>query len=115
MSNKVTVDSFNAFMSMLPKRSSMDIRPMIQFGSNDNNLKLSIQASAFHYSSPRLNNLNNYTHYEVGFPSSVEPMLMPYIEVEGDNPTETVYPYVPVEIIVDIANKYGGTMEVWNA
>ena len=115
MSNEVTVSSFNVFMSQLKTYSSLHLRPVIIFGDQNNNLTLSIQASVYHYCLPRKDSLNEYTHYEVGFPSKKEELLMPYIEVEGDNPTETVYPFVPVEVLVNLANNYGGIVGVSNA
>lgn len=68
---------------------------------------MSVQASASHYCSPRVTDLGFYNTYEVGFPSEVEPMLMPYAEDE-ENPTATVYGRVPVQIIVDVIAAHGG-------
>lgn len=109
--SEVTVESFNKFMSSINKNlyRSRFIRPQISF--NDD-LVMSIQASHFHYSIPREDNLVEYTHWEVGFPTKKEDLLMPYIETSIDDPTGSVYPYVPVEVLVDIANKYGGEMKV---
>lgn len=71
---------------------------------------MSVQASDCHYSTPRVRGLGFYNTYEVGFPSEAEPLLMPYAEDE-DNPTSTVYGYVPVQIIVDVIAKHGGVEE----
>ncbi len=44
---------------------------------------------------------------EVGFPSEVEELLLPFAE-NKENPTETVYPCVPVTIIEQVIQKHGG-------
>jgi len=70
---------------------------------------LSIQASEVHYCTPRITmaNGNVYTEVEVGFPSDEEPDLMEYAE-EPDKPTETVYGYVPIDILDSVLLKHGG-------
>ncbi len=69
-------------------------------------LSLSVQASAFTYCSPR-NDLGPYTAVEVGFPSTTVDALLPYAE-DRDTPTETVYGYVPVEIVEKVIADNGG-------
>ena len=56
---------------------------------------MSVQAFDGAYCHPRglLNDANEYTHFEVGFPTSDEITFLSYAEDES-NPTETVYPYV---------------------
>ena len=44
---------------------------------------------------------------EIGMPSEEEPLLEGYAEDPSD-PTDTVYPYVPNELIEKIINKHGG-------
>jgi len=68
--------------------------------------KMSVQASSAHYCLPRVNKAV-YTHVEVGFPSEKEDLLMDYAE-DAENPTKTVYSYVPVEIVEGIIMKHGG-------
>lgn len=67
--------------------------------------KMSVQASKYHYCSPR-DDEGPYESVEVGYPSSPEPLLG--ITNDGD-----VWGYVPVEIICNIVNKHGGFKE-WN-
>lgn len=67
---------------------------------------VSIQASEHHYCSPR-ENVTSYTAVELGFPSEAEPLLMEYAE-DADEPTQTVYPYVPVDVVLQVINKHGG-------
>lgn len=69
-------------------------------------LTLSVQASRFHYCSPRVNE-GPYLSVEVGIPSEAIEELMPYAD-NPDAPTESVYGYVPIGIVVEIINKHGG-------
>jgi hypothetical protein len=70
---------------------------------------VSIQASSFHYCVPKKDNAN-YTHVEVGFPSQrPEPWLMWEEFCENpERPTETVYGYVPVEMVLVLLESHGG-------
>jgi hypothetical protein len=68
---------------------------------------LSVQASAYHYSTPR-NDYGPYTNVEVGFPS-IAPTgkLLDYCE-DPDKPTEAVYPYVPLDVVEEFIHEHGG-------
>ena len=69
---------------------------------------MSAQASVNHYCEPRVNGMDiKYSNIEVGFPSEKEELLMPYIEDE-DDPTGTVYAYVPASVIKSVVEKHGG-------
>ena len=68
--------------------------------------EMSVQANVSAYCSPRENS-GKYELVEVGFPSAVEPMLMPYVE-DRTIPTRTVYGYVPVEVVTNVLAKHGG-------
>lgn len=68
---------------------------------------LSVQAGYGKYSSPREDMFPEYDKFEVGYPSEREELLMPFVEDE-DRPTETVYGYVPGEIIDAVIAKHGG-------
>ena len=71
---------------------------------------MSVQANAGTYCSPRTNNADSYISVEVGFPSHVEPLLMPFCEDPKD-PTETVYAYVPSTTIYLVIAKHGGMIQ----
>ena len=71
---------------------------------------MSVQASAFNYCEPRKDNAEAYTQVEVGFPNRYESMLVSYAE-DATSPTNTVYPFVPVSIIVDVCAKHGGIVD----
>jgi hypothetical protein len=68
---------------------------------------MSVQASESNYCEPRIDNAAEYTEAEVGFPSHAEPLLMKYAENPA-HPTETVYGWVPRDIITLVCAKHGG-------
>lgn len=74
---------------------------------------IGIQASSGHYCSPRIDELDantQYTHVELEFPShfeKIEEILLNYCGNKA-YPTETIYSYVPVEIVQEILDKHGG-------
>ena len=72
---------------------------------------VSVQASEYHYCSPRENNAFPYFEVEIGFPSAKEETLMPFIDEAENNPTDSVYAYVPVEIVDEIISRHGGIKE----
>ena len=59
-----------------------------------------------HYCMPR-KLCNIYTKVELGFPSSVERSILEYAENE-DCPTETVYAFVPIEVVEKLIASHGG-------
>ena len=70
--------------------------------------QMSVQASGSHYCEPReLLADGAYTKWEVGFPSAEEETLMPYCS-EPEEPLETVYGWVPTEVIDALIEKHGG-------
>ena len=71
---------------------------------------MSVQAHDGAYCSPRISNAESYEEVEVGFPSSAEPLLMEWCE-DSSHPTETVYAYVPTQIVVNVIAKHGGMVE----
>ena len=70
---------------------------------------MSVQASRSHYCSPR-DNMGPWYKFEVGYPSHKEELLAEYAE-DRDKLTDTVYGYVPLEIILAIIGKHGGLKE----
>jgi hypothetical protein len=70
---------------------------------------MSVQASSFHYCSPKEDNAIEYDAVEVGFPSEIEPLLTEYSEGMIDtDPTSSVYMYVPSNVIFEIIKKHKG-------
>lgn len=73
---------------------------------------ISVQASELTYCEPRKNFLTAYTKVELGFPSEAEEILLPWAE-DSDHPTDTVYPYTPIEVIEAVAANHGGVIPAW--
>ena len=67
---------------------------------------MSVQGSKGHYSQPRSVS-DIFEEMEIGFLSQDEPLIFEYAETENDW-TNTVYPYVPVEIIQQVIDKHNG-------
>ena len=68
---------------------------------------MSVQASETHYCSPRETGAEKYTAVEIGYPSHGEPLLM-YLAEEPERPTQTVYPFVPAQLVALVIAKHGG-------
>lgn len=97
-----SIDGLNQWL--IEERSKGESLSRVSFG----NIDVSIQASKSHYSTPRSDNVERYTHVELGYPSETPPdYILEYAE-DPDNPTETVYPHVPIEKVVQWAAEKGG-------
>jgi hypothetical protein len=70
---------------------------------------MSVQASETTYCTPR-DNLGPYYEAEIGFPNRKEDMLMKWADDPSD-PTETVYGYVPRQVILNVIAKHGGMVD----
>lgn len=80
-----------------------EIRPRLF--CNDG-FSISVQASKFHYCSPRLDGAQDYEKVELGYPSNEDELINDY--AEDDNYTRTVYSYVPIEVVEKLIEKHGG-------
>ena len=80
-----------------------EIRPRLV--CNDG-FSISVQASKFHYCSPRLDGAQDYEKVELGYPSNEDELINDY--AEDDNYTRTVYRYVPIEVVEKLIEKHGG-------
>lgn len=69
--------------------------------------EISIQASSAHYCFPRETGSDIYMNYELGFPSCKDDLIASYAEDPG-NPTETIYPMVPADVVEKLVEKHGG-------
>lgn len=68
--------------------------------------KMSVQASSGHYCSPRQNQ-KVYSSVEIGFPSEEEMLIFEYAE-NKNGLTQTVYGWVPCEVVDEVIEKHGG-------
>lgn len=90
----------------LPRLSILDgFRRMPRIQCADG-LSLSVQAGSTAYCAPR-NGTGPWTQVEVGFPSERIEELMEYAE-DPNEPTETVYGWVPIEIVEAVIEQHGG-------
>ena len=67
---------------------------------------LSVQATHGAYCRPR-NNFGPWYEVEVGFPSAKPELIFQFAEKPSD-PTETVYGYVPIELVQNLIDLHGG-------
>ena len=71
---------------------------------------MSVQAHDGAYCEPRLDGQRKYTLVEIGFPSAIEPLIMPWCE-DDRIPPSSVYGYVPVDVVTNVIVKHGGMVE----
>jgi len=70
---------------------------------------ISIQANNGAYCHPRkdLEKVDGYSSFELGFPSEKDESIMTFAEDE-DRPTDTVYGYVPRDVVEKLITSHGG-------
>lgn len=69
---------------------------------------ISIQASSTHYCTPQSDEENiNFKNVELAYPSRKDDLILKFAE-NRDNPTSTIYPQVPIEIVNQLLKKHGG-------
>ena len=91
---------------------SSDIYPLRSIAPKmkmNDGFEMSVQASRGHYCSPR-DNRGPWHAFEIGYPSEEERLLAEYAE-DADKLTDTVYGYVPLEVILAVIEKHGGLAE----
>ena len=72
---------------------------------------VSIQAGESLYSTPREWNAEKYTAVELGYPSEEDPLIAEWAENPDDSGTNTVYGWVPVDVVNKLINKHRGLDE----
>ena len=80
------------------------IRPAMECADG---FTISVQASDFHYCSPRTSGADQYENVELGFPNMEDPIIKDYAE-DPDDLTHTVYGYVPIKLVNKLIEKHGG-------
>ncbi len=70
---------------------------------------ISVQGHRGAYSRPRDDFAEKYTAVECGYPTTHEPLLDEY--QDGGDPTDTVYGYVPISVVIEVIEKHGGLVE----
>ena len=72
---------------------------------------ISVQAHDGAYCTPREDDAERYTEVELGYPSEREELIMDWIELSDGVPTNSVYPYTPVDVVTTVIVKHGGMRE----
>jgi hypothetical protein len=67
---------------------------------------MSVQADEFTYCSPR-DSVGPWDSVEIGYPSERVEKFMQWAE-RADDPTDTVYGYVPLEVVAEVVEDHGG-------
>lgn len=70
---------------------------------------MSVQAGPTAYSEPR-DTIGPYKTVEIGFPSQSEDLLLPYAE-NPEQPTDSVYGWVPKSVVTAVIVKHGGMVD----
>lgn len=84
------------------------IRPRIHCADG---FEISVQASAAHYCIPGEDNAEFYKKVELGSPNLKDDLIIEYAEIP-DEPTKTVYGFVPIELVEKLIQKHGGIVNV---
>lgn len=103
---------FNTYQQQFPvvETGGLTYRPPMPRIVCADGFSLSVQAGAMAYSTPRQDGLLQYDAVEVGFPSARVPELLAYAE-DLEEPTQTIYPYVPVDLVNAIILSHGGVTQ----
>ena len=79
----------------------------------EDGFSMSVQVGYSLYSTPK-KVAKRYSAVEIGYPSEYEPLIeewaefTPFDEDEKPDYTDTVYPYVPVNVVDKVLKKHGG-------
>lgn len=97
----------NAKLAQSPEllRNHLEHLPRIQCADG---FAMSVQASAYHYCTPRDSVGPTYQTVEIGYPTSKVDAFMEYIDGDDSAPTDTVYGYVPIETVAQAILDHGG-------
>ena len=110
----MVINTTNGFLSTYNKvrhfpggTNFQEKRPYVELSDG---YRISIQASSNHYCSPREDGLTEYSEVELGFPNIEDELINDY--AEDDDYTQTVYGYVPVDVVDALIKKHGGITRV---
>lgn len=105
--NKVTLQEFmsdeNNFYSGCPH-----LRKRVKCADG---FSVSIQASRYHYCEPRQTFSDRFESLELGYPSKKDKLILRYAD-SPKHPKNTVYPYVPWDVVEKMVEKHGGIVGV---
>lgn len=97
-----------------PEMSTQMAKPLLLA----NGVVLSVQASRYHYSTPKKNapvaDYDYYTAFELGFPTEKLPEEFTQYAEDADYLLDTVYAYVPKELIAAYIESVGGVVGLFD-
>lgn len=97
-----------------PEMSTQMAKPLVLA----NGVILSIQASQYHYCYPRQNapiaDYDFYTEFELGYPTEELPEEFTQYAEDADCLTDTIYAYVPKELIASYIESVGGVVGLFD-
>ena len=102
--SKIRVKCKKDFQEWLEKTVTSRWIPRPRMECNDG-FSMSVQGNEFTYCYPKQSGFS-FTEMEIGYPSEYEELIRGY--AESDDFTNTVYPYVPVSLIIEVIEKHGG-------
>lgn len=113
MSQKVTKEWLQQYIQSFKHEGQEDegfylrLPPVAERIECADGFTMSVQGNYGAYCSPRANFADWY-QVEVGFPSARPIHFSQHIEREGDEYTDSVYPYTPIDLVVAEINERGG-------
>jgi hypothetical protein len=72
--------------------------------------KMSVQGHEMTYSIPKKVGIE-FEAMEIGFPSQQEDLIIEFIDRPGHEPTQSVYGFIPINLIEQVIEKHGGIDE----
>lgn len=110
----MVINTTNGFLSMYNEMrrfpGGITFQEKRPYAECSDGYRISIQASKNHYCSPREDGLTKYTEVELGYPNREDELINDY--AEDDDYTQTVYGYVPVDVVDALIKKHGGITKV---
>lgn len=98
------MDKVNEYLRRTRKMEKWYVRPAMKCADG---FSISVQASDYHYCSPRTMDADRYENVELGFPNMKEPLIAEFAE-DPEELRHTVYFHVPIEVVNELIEKHGG-------
>ena len=92
------------------KEQDRSCYPMVPCIICEDGFSLSVQCNSGSYGAPREDYSDFYWQGEVGYPSEKPDFIMGHCE-NPHRPTDTIYPYVEIELVEQLILQHGGISE----
>lgn len=113
MARKTKTMTFDEFVQRIDANDPVEKggRRMVKAVRCADGFSVSIQASVFHYCTPRATvPYSQYSAYELGYPSEGDDLIEEYAETP-DRPPRSIYAWVPREVVAQLVEKHGGIVK----